>query len=100
MHDSTRRMICRLAFLALCLAPSGSLSAWIVYRATPVHAWRENACWTDAIYETTGLLAKVECIRHPTRSRTILESARTEEARDRLGRPLRGVRRAFRRDLR
>ena len=74
MHDSTRRFICRLAFLALCLAPSGSLSAWILYRATPLHAWRENACWTGTIYETTGLLAQVECVRHPTRSRIILEN--------------------------
>jgi hypothetical protein len=74
MHDSTRRLICRFAFLALCLAPSGSLSAWIVYRATPVHAWRENACWARTIYETTGLLAKVESVRQPTQSRTLLEN--------------------------
>jgi hypothetical protein len=74
MHDATRRLICRLAFLALCLAPSGSLSAWIVYRATPGHAWRENACWTSAIYETTGLLAEVDSVRHPTHSRTIFEN--------------------------
>ncbi|MDA1053492.1 MAG: hypothetical protein O3C40_23835 [Planctomycetota bacterium] len=79
MHDSTRRLICRLAFLALCLAPSGSLSAWIVYRATPVHAWRENACWTRAIYETTGLLAEVESVRHPTRSRTLLENVKLSD---------------------
>lgn len=36
--------------------------------------WRENAVWTKAIYETTGLLAEVDFVRHPTRSRTILEN--------------------------
>lgn len=73
MHDSTRRILCRLAFLALCLAPSGSLCAWIAYRATPMHAWQEQAFWTESIYQTTGLLAEVDRIRHPTQSRTLLE---------------------------
>lgn len=74
MHDSTRRIICRLAFLALCLGPSGSLCAWIVYRVTPVHATREKAFWTESIYQTTGLLADVKRVRHPTQSRTLLEN--------------------------
>ncbi|MEO8499258.1 MAG: hypothetical protein ABI614_29685 [Planctomycetota bacterium] len=74
MHDSTRRLICRLAFLALCLVPSGSLSAWIAYRATPIHTSRENANWTSAIYEMTGLVAEVGRVRHPTQSRTLLEN--------------------------
>ncbi|MBI2481425.1 MAG: hypothetical protein HYV60_23135 [Planctomycetia bacterium] len=73
MHDSTRRIICRLAFVTLCLAPSGSLCAWVIYRATPMHAWQERAYWTESIYQTTGLLAEVENVRHPTRSRTLLE---------------------------
>ncbi|HUG70764.1 MAG TPA: hypothetical protein VMM76_23645, partial [Pirellulaceae bacterium] len=71
---STRRIICRLAFLALCLAPSGSLCAWIVYRVTPMHATREQAFWTESIYQTTGLLADVKRVRHPTQSRTLLEN--------------------------
>ncbi|MCA8998584.1 MAG: hypothetical protein KDA80_16410 [Planctomycetaceae bacterium] len=73
MHDSTRRILCRLAFVALCLAPSGSLCAWVIYRSTPIHAWQEQAYWTESIYQTTGLLAEVENVRHPTRSRTLLE---------------------------
>lgn len=73
MHDSTRRIICRLAFVALCVVPCGTLSAWIAYRATPIHARREHASWTDAIYESSGLLAEVDEVKHPTQSRTILE---------------------------
>jgi hypothetical protein len=74
MHDATRRLICRLAFITLCLVPTGSLCAWVAYRATPIHTWRENAFWTDAIYQATGLLAEVDSIRHPTRSRTIFDN--------------------------
>ncbi|MCA9120742.1 MAG: hypothetical protein H6822_32620 [Planctomycetaceae bacterium] len=73
MHDSTRRILCRLAFFALCLAPSGSLCAWIVYRATPICAWQEQTFWTESIYQTTGLIAEVGRIRHPTQARTLLE---------------------------
>ncbi len=72
MHDSTRRAICRLAFLACCLAPSASLCAWITYRATPIHAARDNAAWCDEIYAATGLIAEIEAVRHPLPSRTIL----------------------------
>lgn len=72
MHDSTRRAICRLAFLACCLAPSASLFAWITYRATPIHSAHENAVWIDKIYEATGFIAEIEAIQHPTPSRTIL----------------------------
>lgn len=73
MHDSTRRNLCRLAFFALCLAPSGSLCAWVLYRATPMHAWQEQAFWAESIYQTTGLLAEIERVRHRTRTRTLLE---------------------------
>ncbi|MEX0819078.1 MAG: hypothetical protein WD070_05785, partial [Pirellulaceae bacterium] len=73
MHDSTRRTLCRLAFCAVCLAPSGSLATWIIYRTTPVHAWRETALWTEAIQRTTGLAASIGRVRHPTRLKTLLE---------------------------
>ncbi len=73
MHDSTRRICCRLAFLALCAAPSGSLFTWIVYRATPLHTWHVNSRWEEAIYQATGLLAEIDRVSHPTRSRTLIE---------------------------
>lgn len=73
MHDSTRRTLCRLAFCAVCLAPSGSLAAWIIYRATPIHAWRETASWSETIQRTTGLVADIGHVRHPTRLKTLLE---------------------------
>ena len=73
MHDSTRRILCRLAFFALCLAPSGSLCAWVIYRSTPMHARQEKTLWTESIYQMTGLLTEVERVWHPTGSRTLLE---------------------------
>ena len=72
MYDSTRRILCRFAFLALCLAPTSMLCAWIVYRATPLYAWQAHAGWERTIFERTGLLASIGDIEHPTSTRVLL----------------------------
>lgn len=73
MHDATRRIICRIAFVALCLVPTIAVCAWVVYRATPIHAWRVRAAWERAIFDRTGLLASIECVRRPNLQRTLLD---------------------------
>ncbi|MBP90915.1 MAG: hypothetical protein CMJ64_30090 [Planctomycetaceae bacterium] len=72
MHDSTRRILCRIAFAVLCLVPTSTLCAWIAYRATPLHAWQARAVWKRLIFERTGLLASIGGVERPTLQRTLL----------------------------
>lgn len=76
MHDSTRRIICRIAFVAVCLLPTGTLCAWVVYRATPLHSWRTRCAWEQKLFEHTGLLASVDLVQHPTRNRVLLKGVK------------------------
>lgn len=41
MHDRTRRQICRLAFLALCIVPTSGILAWTGWRGSRSH---QRAC--------------------------------------------------------
>ena len=74
MHDSTRRLICRLVFVGLCLVPTGSLCAWVVYRASPIYAWQARSTWQRTIYELTGMQATIHRVRNPTATKTLLEN--------------------------
>jgi hypothetical protein len=48
-HETTRRRICRLAFIALCLAPTIATAAWIVVRLLPGYAAAQAARLGDLL---------------------------------------------------
>ena len=60
MRHSTRRYICRSAFLLVCILPTLCLLAWIAYRSSPIHAASEVRFWERALFQGLGLLCTIE----------------------------------------
>lgn len=72
MHERTRRQLCRLAFVALCVLPTMATCAWVGYRRSPLHAAAERAIWQQKLYDLTGLSARIEHVRRTTGRSTLL----------------------------
>jgi len=43
LHETTRRRVCRAAFIALCIVPTVATAAWIIDRRLPSHSTRQLA---------------------------------------------------------
>lgn len=72
MHQRTRRQLCRLVFVAVCVVPTFFSLSWAAYRASPLHAANERSAWEKTLFELTGLLAVVNRVDHPPGGSTLL----------------------------
>jgi len=73
MRDKTRRVICRIAFLTLCLLPCAVTCTLIAYRMTPFYVAAERAHWQQWLESRTGLRARIERVSRPRRGDILLE---------------------------
>jgi len=62
-----------MAFVTLCLVPSGSLCGWIAYRATPIYSWRACRSWEHTLHQRTGVLVTIQRASQPLKKKTLLE---------------------------
>jgi hypothetical protein len=70
LHDHTRRALCRLGFLGLCLAPTVSVLAWGVRHHLPSHL----AAVSREVSILTDCSAEVGRVTHPRPGVTILHA--------------------------
>ncbi|HEX3870267.1 MAG TPA: hypothetical protein VHV77_07525, partial [Pirellulales bacterium] len=61
LHELKRRQICRIAFVAMCIAPTTCAVAWGVSRRLSGHA----EAYAAELSQVTGLRASVSSIAHP-----------------------------------
>ncbi|MDP6445633.1 MAG: hypothetical protein QGG36_07600 [Pirellulaceae bacterium] len=73
MRDTTRRRICRIAFLALCIGPTVAIGSWASYWQTSQFADRQARQWQQRIGQFTGLRAVVGKAWSPTPNSIVLE---------------------------
>ena len=73
MRERTRRLVCRIAFLAICVAPTMVTSGWVAYRRSPIHAAAERASWQDTLERKLGLRATIEHVLRPRRGVAVLK---------------------------
>lgn len=76
MHESTRRLLCRVAFLLGCVVPTLCTLGWIMYRQS---AWSVAAV-EDQLSETIGLKCHIAKYYNPKPSKWIFENVRLERA--------------------
>jgi hypothetical protein len=82
LHESTRRRICRAAFLLLCVVPTASVSAWCARRHLPGVAAAE----AERLERELGLDVSLAGLRHLRPGRVLYEGL--ELADPETGRPL------------
>lgn len=61
LRQSTRRRICRAAFVLGCLAPTASFATWGTYRHSELHIRHEQRALRTAL----GLRATIKAVQHP-----------------------------------
>ncbi len=61
MHDRTRRLVCRVAFLALGVLPAAGVLAWSGWRGG---AWHQRACAAE-LSRTVGLQVSCNAVSYP-----------------------------------
>jgi len=76
MHESTRRLLCRVAFLLGCVVPTICTLTWIMYRQS---SW-SIAAVEDELSETIGLKCHVSKYYNPKPTKWVFENVRLERA--------------------
>lgn len=76
MHESTQRLLCRVAFLLGCVLPTLGTLSWIAYRQS---SWSVAAVETQ-LSETIGLKCRVTRYYNPKPTKWIFEDLRLERA--------------------
>jgi hypothetical protein len=71
MHEMTRRYLCRLLFVILCVVPALAVLGFALYRTSPLYSLWEQQRWQRAIEIRIGLNATIQRVSHP-RSGVIL----------------------------
>ena len=61
MHDRTRRLVCRVAFLALGVLPAAGVLAWSGWRGG---AWHQRVCAAE-LSRTVGLQVSCNAVSYP-----------------------------------
>lgn len=70
LHERTRRLICRLAFIALCVLPTSVVLAWSVTRHLPGHVAAE----VETLRALTGLHVTLGRLTHPLPGAVLYEN--------------------------
>ena len=73
MHESSRRLCCRAAFLLLCLAPTVCVLAWSLFIHTPVHRAWQTAVWRAELSNRLGVTVRIGKVTSPKAGRTLFE---------------------------
>jgi hypothetical protein len=73
MHDRTRRLLCRIGFLTLCVAPTLFIVMWICVVHSPAYVAHRKAIWERTLSDQLGLVVSLDGVSHPTRASTLLE---------------------------
>ncbi|WP_105350415.1 MULTISPECIES: hypothetical protein [Pirellulaceae] len=76
MHESTRRLLCRVAFLLGCVVPTICTLSWITYRQS---SWSVAAV-EDQLSETIGLKCHISKYYNPKPTKWVFEDVRLERA--------------------
>ncbi len=76
MHESTRRLLCRVAFLLGCVVPTICTLSWITYRQS---SW-SIAAVEDQLSETIGLKCHISKYYNPKPTKWVFEDVRLERA--------------------
>ncbi|MEW4452744.1 hypothetical protein AB1L30_08715 [Bremerella sp. JC817] len=76
MHESTRRLLCRFAFLLGCVLPTICTLSWIMYRQSAWSVDSVEARLTDLI----GLKCQITKYYNPKPSKWVFEDVRLERA--------------------
>jgi len=79
IHERTRRLICRLAFLLLCLLPTVAVTGWIGIIRLPAYQSARRASWQRELSRQWGLVVSLDAVRHPRRGVTLLDSVRLQD---------------------
>jgi len=89
IHDRTRRMVCRVAFIGLCLLPLAAIVLWGAWRHSPAHADAAARALTEQLGLKVGF-SRIEHIQpgrlryhdfvltNPETGRPVLTCARAE----------------------
>ena len=65
MHRKTRILLCRIAFIGLCVLPTTVVAGWIVTRATTGNAVALKAEWERELTSRIGLVASIGEVSYP-----------------------------------
>ncbi|PQO28220.1 hypothetical protein [Blastopirellula marina] len=76
MHESTRRLLCRVAFLLGCVVPTVCTLSWITYRQS---AWAVEAVEHE-LSQTIGLKCQIARYYNPKPTKWIFEDVHLERA--------------------
>ena len=76
MHESTRRLLCRVAFLLGCVVPTLCTLSWIMYRQS---AW-SIAAVEDHLSDTIGLKCQIARYYNPKPTKWIFEDVHLQRA--------------------
>ncbi|MCH5372841.1 MAG: hypothetical protein JJ992_02605, partial [Planctomycetes bacterium] len=79
MHEGTRRLVCRLAFLLICLLPTIAVVGWICIVRSSAYQSAERASWQRELSSQWGLTVTLDAVRHPRRGVTLLDAVRLFE---------------------
>ncbi len=80
MHDRTRRLLCRIVFLTLCVSPTLFIMTWICVVHSPAYIAHRRATWERTLSDQLGLIVSLEGVSHPTRGSTLLEGVNLSDA--------------------
>lgn len=76
MHESTRRLLCRIAFLLGCVVPTLCTLSWIMYRQS---AW-SIAAVEDHLSDTIGLKCQIARYYNPKPTKWVFEDVHLQRA--------------------
>ena len=76
MHETNRRLLCRLIFLVLVPAPTLTVAAWCGARHLPGH----TAAYEDRLSAALGVRVEIDVVTHPLPGKTVLHGVKLFDA--------------------
>jgi len=73
MHEGTRRQLCRLLFVVLCLAPTAWVCGLVGFRHSSLGAAARRTAWETAVFDRLGIEARIERAVEVAPGITVLE---------------------------
>jgi hypothetical protein len=79
MHESTRRLVCRAAFLLLCLLPTAGVTVWVGISRSSAYQRMQLAGWQRELSRQWGLTVTLGAVTQPRRGVTLLDGVRVSD---------------------
>ncbi len=73
MHESTRRQLCRIAFLLVCLLPTAGVVVWVGVTRSSIYQRVRLARWQSELSTQWGLSVSLQAVSEPRRGVTLLD---------------------------